>query len=222
MSHVIERLRARVTDTMTRFDAMSLRERLLIGGAALAVVWMAWDWTLGRGLADKVADLDRQIASIAQRTRAEVQVQAQLEKRSKENPNTSLIAEKSALSSEVDALNARLEALLGGFVDPERMPVVLEDVVQRFDGVSLTRVTSLPVEPVRVSEDDDAPSLFRHTLRVELEGTYFEVLAYLAELESAPWRFAWRTLDYSVSEYPRATVLVEIETLSRDRNWLGV
>ena len=49
-----------------------------------------------------------------------------------------------------------------------------------------------------------------------------EVLAYLAALESGSWRFSWRSFEYAVSEYPKARAIIEVETLSREREWLGV
>ncbi len=59
-------------------------------------------------------------------------------------------------------------------------------------------------------------------MRLEFEGNYFEVLDYLADLESSDWDLGWRMLDYAVIDYPTASVVIEIETLSRDRSWIGV
>ncbi len=66
------------------------------------------------------------------------------------------------------------------------------------------------------------PVIYRHPLRLEFEGDYFEVLAYLAELEAGDWKLGWRALEYVVDEYPRASVTLEIETLSMEKSWIGV
>jgi MSHA biogenesis protein MshJ len=103
------------------------------------------------------------------------------------------------------------------------MPVLLEDVVAHHHGVTLQRVANKPVEPVRVKADGDAvPGLYRHAMRVELRGSYFAVRDYLKELEAAPWRFSWRSLNYHVERFPDAVVVLEVETMSREKTWLGV
>ncbi len=81
----------------------------------------------------------------------------------------------------------------------------------------------MPVEPVRVKADAEAvPGLYRHVMRVELRGGYFAVRDYLNELEAAPWRFSWRSLNYHVGQFPDGVVVLEVETLSREKTWLGV
>ena len=66
------------------------------------------------------------------------------------------------------------------------------------------------------------PRVYKHPLRLEFEGDYFEVQAYLAELESSDWDFGWRRLDYVVTDHPVAEVTLEIETLSQQKSWIGV
>ena len=41
-------------------------------------------------------------------------------------------------------------------------------------------------------------------MRVELRGGYFAVRDYLKELEEAPWRFSWRSMNYHVDQFPDA------------------
>ena len=103
------------------------------------------------------------------------------------------------------------------------MPILLEDVVTHHDGVALQRVASMPVEPVRQHDGGEiVPGLYRHAMRVELHGGYFPIRDYLRELEDAPWRFSWRALNYHVEQFPDAVVVLELETMSREKNWLGV
>jgi MSHA biogenesis protein MshJ len=76
--------------------------------------------------------------------------------------------------------------------------------------------------PAREGEKPAPVWIYRHPLRLEFEGAYFDVLAYLAELERGPWEFGWRQLNYQVREYPVAEVTLEIETLSREKSSIGV
>lgn len=204
-----------------RFDALSLRERALVALSIIAVVWLAWDWSIGQSQRRDLDNGNGKLASLQSQIGAETKVQHALRAAQKNEPNAALHAERDSLDAEVAALDARLEATVGRFVPPTQVPKMIESVVARHSGVSLIRVKSLPAEAVRVNEDSP-PVLFRHPLQVELEGGYFDVMSYLKDLESSSWQFAWRSLDYSVTEHPRARVVFEIETLSPDRNWLGV
>jgi MSHA biogenesis protein MshJ len=207
---------------MGRFEALSLRERVLIGASVVATIWMLWDWTLHQSLQRRDAAAHSDVASLQQRIVDEQEVAEQLRRRLADDPNRRLAAEARDLAERIAAVDDRLETIVGGFVEPSMMPVLLEDVVGHHHGVTLQRVASLPVEPIRQETGEAVGGLFRHPMRVELRGTYFGVRDYLDELEKAPWRFAWRSLDYRVDAYPRATVVLEVETMSREKNWLGV
>lgn len=64
--------------------------------------------------------------------------------------------------------------------------------------------------------------VYRHQVDVTVTGRYFDVLAYLNTLESMPWRFYWQHLTYSVTDFPAASVTIQVYTLSADRGLMGV
>lgn len=216
-------MRAAVKNVWQRYEALTLRERALIAASAIAVVWLLWDWTAHRAIAQRLTAEQSEETSLRERIAGEVAVAAQLQKDIENDPNRKLAEEERALTERVAGLGAQLESLVGGFVEPSTMPLLLEDVVTRHNGVTLTRVASLPVEPVRQQESGEiVPGLYRHAMRVELRGGYFPIRDYLRELEDAPWRFSWRSLNYHVEQFPNAIVVLDIETMSREKNWLGV
>ena len=204
-----------------RFDALSIRERALIVASAFAVLWLAWDWTLGTRQRHDEAALDRDVSTLKERIATEARTQERLREAHANDPNAALGAERDALEHDIADLDRRLESDLGRFVPPTQAAALLEDVVRHHRGVSLEHVEALPAVPIVVKEGE-ATHLYRHGLRVALTGDYFDVVAYLEDLESSQWQFGWRTLDYRVADYPLAHVVVEIETLSHDRDWLGV
>ncbi len=207
----------------SRYDALTLRERALIAVSIIAVVWLAWDWTLHQTLNRRMSAAQSDVASLRLRIVSEVAVADQLKRALEDDPNRKLAEEQRGLTDQIDKLDARLEALVGGFVPPSMMPVLLEDVVTHHHGVTLQRVASLPVEPVRQQGSGEiVPGLYRHAMRVELHGGYFPVRDYLKELEEAPWRFSWRSMNYHVEQFPDAVVVLELETMSREKTWLGV
>lgn len=211
-----------------RYRALNVRERALIAVTLLVVTWAGWAATLGGYLEDTERQAAGSVSSVDQQLAAALAERARLQTAAAADPNERLVRERERLDAKLAAMNASLGDLLGRFVEPERMPALLEDVIRHHQGLTLKRIESLPAEPMDVSgpkaagEDSKPVWIYRHPLRLELEGRYFDVLAYLDELERGPWQFGWRQLDYQVEDYPRARVVLEIETLSREKGWIGV
>ena len=64
--------------------------------------------------------------------------------------------------------------------------------------------------------------LYQHGVEMLLEGEYFQTLRYLKALEELPWQVLWGELEYGVQDYPRASIRLQINTLSTDSGWIGV
>ncbi len=89
--------------------------------------------------------------------------------------------------------------------------------------MTLTRVASLPVEPVRQQGGGDSfPGFIGTRCAWNCAAATSRFATICSELEDAPWRFSWRSLNYHVEQFPNATVVLELETMSREKNWLGV
>lgn len=219
-----------------RYRALSVRERALVAVTLLAATWGVWQLTLGDGQRAANQALQVSVSELENRLQGARSELNQLERGAAVDPNERLRRERDRLDGKLRRMDASLGTLLDRFVAPERMPALLEDVMQRHAGLTLVRIESLPAEPMEVSSAAPTPAdaaadpaasapgmlIYRHPLRMEFQGGYFDVLAYLAQLEAGSWQFGWRRLDYRVADYPIATVTVEIETLSRERSWIGV
>jgi len=210
-----------------RYEAFSLRERVLVLATLAALSWMLWSFVLDTPLRAELAAAERATANLQTRLEAALALQQELQQQLQKDPNSALITRRQTLEASLATVQSELEDRLGSFVPPEAMPKVLEDLLWSQPGLGLVRLATQAAEPVLLNEAGDAsaaeePALYRHPVRVQLEGGYFDVLAYLEALEASSWRFGWRRLDYRVDDYPRAEVLIELETLSEDRSWLGV
>ncbi|VUD56796.1 hypothetical protein TDB9533_02403 [Thalassocella blandensis] len=63
--------------------------------------------------------------------------------------------------------------------------------------------------------------LYKHAVKLAIEGEYFTVVDYLKSIEELPWKIYWQTLDYQVQDYPRAKVVLEVYTLSTEKGFIG-
>jgi MSHA biogenesis protein MshJ len=101
----------------------------------------------------------------------------------------------------------------------------------------VAHLEALPTEPLVVPEDDAAPEkagateretapsdvrFYRHGLRIELEGSFHETLAFLDEIEGLPGSFMWESVHYEVQEYPTAKVTLTVYMLGNREGWIGV
>ncbi len=216
-----------------RFDALTVRERLLILVTALvAILLPVFVYVLEpahkqqRSLSTQVAQLtaanaekqlDIQTLATTQRPHPDVVLQTRIEQR----------------RQQLERLNRSLKAGSAALVSPREMLTMLEQVLTRQEGLKLLSVskaepTWLPPEPAATASDapttaEDAPGgIYRHDLKLVVEGGFFEVLSYLQALEQLHQGFFWDAIDYRVVNYPTAEVSIEIHTLSTEQGWLGV
>lgn len=218
------------------FEARTLREQILIGLTLLAATWGLWFVAIGGVVLDTKTEVVSSIDQLSQ----DMQVQSEERQRllGEDRPSQRVVmqAQQNKLREMVVAQQLELDELLGRFVPPSKVPALLEDVLDDFSGLKLIRLASQPAEPLLLkasaqSQDDGVEhqealqpqvKIYRHPIRMELEGGYADVIDYLLTLEQADWRFTWRKLEYVVEDYPNAQILIELETMSREKEWLGV
>jgi MSHA biogenesis protein MshJ len=201
-----------------RFDRLSLRERLLILAAMLAVLFVLWDSLLlaplelrRRALSTEVDSLQAEITATA----------AVLQSSMSNDPAHNAALQIAHAQHDIAALDRQLQSATVGLLPADRMAAVLEDVLRRRQQlrlVSLRTETATPLLPG--PEDQTGPYL--HPVELVLRGRYLDILDYLQALEGLHWRLYWKTLELDSSAYPVDRVRIEIGTISLDRAWLGI
>ena len=64
--------------------------------------------------------------------------------------------------------------------------------------------------------------VYEHVVEMRASGSYFQIIQFLTALEALSWRFYWQRLDYKVTEYPNAEIILRVYTLSSEEGLLGV
>ncbi|MDA1207911.1 MAG: MSHA biogenesis protein MshJ, partial [Proteobacteria bacterium] len=62
----------------------------------------------------------------------------------------------------------------------------------------------------------------KHGIELTLQGSYLDVLRYLAAIENIGVRFFWERVEYQVEQYPLGEVSIEVFTLSTQEQLLDV
>ncbi len=219
MKEQIEQLRNRI-------DAMSLRERGILFLAILAVLYMLSQMLLFSPLNHKQTLALTQIGDLQRQTSvSETQIQAIL-KRQTTDPNAENRRLQQQLTAQITELDKAVAAKVHGLIAPQQMTQVLQAVLRQQSGLKLLHMENRPsvplVQPPKDGQRHVAVGIYKHEVRMELEGDYMSALAYLRALQALPWVLYWDRLDITTEKYPKAHILIVVHTLSLDEGWIGV
>jgi MSHA biogenesis protein MshJ len=221
LHQTIQGVLARLQPLAERIDRLSLRERALIFGSINIVIYIAWQALLMDPLNARALRAAQQINELNERVALALPGGTAADG----DPAILAMTRERALRERRVALQADLAAAARGYVPPERMSDLLQQLLERQHGLRLVSLQNLPVESLSPHKDasdavDHGP--FLHPVEMELEGDYGSVVAYLQSLEQLPWRLHWREVDVATQKYPNNRIRIEIGTLSLSRNWMSI
>jgi MSHA biogenesis protein MshJ len=216
-----------------KIDARIMRERVLIFVSALAFVFMLWNFALQSSADKKIQDTQRQLnEATAQITATQTQIreaaQALLN-----DPNRIKQAQITQLQTDIAGVEAQLQSASQHLIKAEQLPQALQDVLQKTAQLTLLTVATLPAhelqfvttaagETANPASSSHSAGVYEHVVELRVAGNYFQVIQFLSALEALPWRFYWQRLDYTVTQYPNAEILLRVYTLSSEEGLLGV
>ncbi|MFM9800585.1 MSHA biogenesis protein MshJ [Aeromonas dhakensis] len=201
-----------------KLAALSQRERVLImlTGVVLVGSIATYGWL---DAAVVRLEQDRLALSAAQRDLEIMDLENQgKQARLARDPDQNVRTQLAGVDEEIGKLDAALKAQTVDLIQAHEMPEVLEALLSRSANLHMVALTSLAPEPLMAGEQ--RINLFKHGIRLKLEGGYFDVYQYLKALEALPRHFYWKQFDYQVQEHPRAVVEMEIYTLSTSKEFI--
>ena len=231
-------MKERIAVIAERFEAFTLRERLWISAAVILVLSLVWDSLFLNPEKVQQEKLVGEMYSINQQME-DINGQIEVMTRSLQGSERQRIERR---MTEVQSLLARLnqqqQDLTVEFIPPKQMAAVLREMLTKNSHLELRRLESLGVSPLfpkeeetdgkpaadvsQVAADSHEPTIYKHGMRVVLEGDFFGTLKYLQALENMPVHFYWDNVEYEVLKYPKARVTITLHTLSLDEGWIGV
>jgi len=228
-------LNATFVNLGSRFNAMTLRERGMIAIAILALLILAWDQMLMNPLRMREQQLSQEVKEVQASL---LLLTETIEGRAQDNPLSLAMEQRQTLTQSLAAVDAQLESASAGLIAPQRMLAALRDVLNGQQGLRLVSMRNFPVTslvpPAEKSDDTKAAQKsttpppvatagpYVHSLELIVEGSYLDVMRYLQSVEALPWRFYWQVLELKTTEYPINRVRVRLNTISMDKEWLGV
>jgi MSHA biogenesis protein MshJ len=208
-------------------DQLSLRERMLTYLSGVAVLFIVWDFALLYPQMDKTEKLNGQLQQLEQKLAARAQEATVLAQGVGVNIDQGKLQQLEDLNQQIAAHNSRMSEMSFGLVPPDELLSVVREVLERSNELTISRIEYLPPEEVQINqtsqpssqpssqqESRGAAGVYKHTVELSLEGTYFDLLEYLQGLEELPWRLYWEGLTYEVSSPPLGDIDLRISTLS--------
>lgn len=215
----------RIRKLQVAVDALTLRERLMLFIGVLVVAGGLWEALLARPLEAREAVLSGQITTAQQRL-TQIDQAMTLAAQGIGDGMPAYLERLRILEQQVAETEETVRVFTTDLVTPMQMRSVLEELIERQQGLELVRASNLSVRPLverdETAGESDEPMLYRHGLRLELEGSYLDCLDYLAAVERLPWKLYWGSLSLSMEFYPDNAISIEIFTLSLDQEWIGV
>lgn len=231
--------------TEDKINSMASRERVLIALCVFAVIYVLWDVVFFRSVVAEEKKYNARMETVSHELTLLTAEEKILAKALTNDPSAEKRREIVRLEKKLEHLEEEIHRISVGLIEAEKLPNVLQDVLMVSSGIKLVgmqthEATPLPFpdeinqyveEEAYKNKKGDGPkpsvagadvSVFKHSVTVEVEGSYFDIVGYLSKLEDLPWLFYWELIDYQVKDYPKARVSIQVYTLSTEEGLLRV
>lgn len=217
----------------SRFDGLGFRERALVVAAALMGILLLGHVLFVEPQLARQAFLSKQLAK-QQNDLKQIQEQMRLAESRLRDPDADNRDALERLRANLSELEGRLRDFEKILVPPDKVAVLLEELLSRNRGVKLVSLRTLPVgslierkEAVKAAEDAGEDTgrqgaLYKHGVEITLEGSYPELLEYVSQIERLSGQLLWSRMTLAVDEHPRARLTLTVYTVSLDKTWLTV
>ena len=218
-----------------RFDALQVRERLLILLAATIGTALLFDALALQPLEARKKRVERQLTEARQSIKlADSLMKAEA---MVGDPDSVKRSYRDALRSQLTEIDRGIQGLQRGLVPAERMAKLMEEMLTRSRGLQLLSLRTLPVQRFetpggaaakpgdkngRPGLKDPERTIYQHSFEITLQGSYVDLHQYLAQIEKLPWQMFWGRINVNTEKYPRLRVTLTVQTLSLNKAWLIV
>ncbi len=207
-----------------KFDALSIRERALIVVTLLVVVCYLWWYLFAMQQLETRASLIQQNSAIENEIQLLDNTSSQIAQSIKEGVNKPKLAQLDLLRGELERVKQLLQRKTLELIEPDDMFELMQNMIFKDSKLKLTGLKRKEVRPAFQPEspDDQQAEIYRHVMQINFQGSYLDILNYVKNLETLPWKLIWDRISLELEEYPTIKVEIEISTLSDSEHWVGL
>lgn len=224
-----------------KIDALSLRERVVVFGALIVVIFFVATTLFLEPLLARKKVLN---AGMAQQSSEMQAIQAQIAAMNagRGAGDAARLARRNSVKDQIAEIDLSLKDMNQNLVPAQHMKALLQEMLTHQPRVQLLAMRTLPATPLveksakppEKSEAAGTPAppaaksaagdgnVFKHGIEITLQGSYADLYEYLTRVEKLRWRMLWSRASLNAEDYPRLKLTVTIYTLSLDKAWLVV
>ncbi len=228
-------MKQRIITFEKHLDSLSRRDQIALFITCLVVVMMLWVEFIYTPLSDSINLVEHDIV----RQTSEIDVLQTkllvLEKNVNADPDAENRQQLIKYREESKLLDEALAKTSTQIVHPHEMVNLLEQLLKNQAGLKFVSLENKPATPefvksLNASEieaeaeaaAENVTTIYRHSVTLQMEGSYHDALSYLKKLEQLPWRFFWQSVEIETSAYPNASIILEVYTLGLREGLVGV
>lgn len=215
-----------------KFSKLSLREQYIILLAGVVIFFLLFNAFVFETAQSKTKRINNSITQLNSQNSKITLESAKAQVKLANDPNKELDKQIAQYRRKLDDIDNELRSLTDELISPNKMRKALQDMLQLSSGVELISFDALAPEQLIKDElstekalqqsSSKKIDLYRHTIRISLKGSYFQLRDYLKNVEQLSWSFYWHEFDYTVDDYPSAILNIEMYSLSTTKEFIGV
>ncbi|MGZ5013333.1 MAG: hypothetical protein ACXV7E_04850, partial [Methylobacter sp.] len=168
----------------TKFEALTKREKIIVTGAVLICLWVAWDNFFYQPIQKKQRTLQQDLISVKHQITDQELALIKLENSTHEDPNLNNRNQLAKLKTEYNRLQELKMQSGKNFVPPHLMAVALSDILYKNSHLTLIKLDTLPATTLLESKQPQQNPIYKHGLVITFSGSYLDTLNYLKALEA--------------------------------------
>ncbi len=209
-----------------RFDALKSRERGLVAATLLVVIGLLWWNYHADPMMRKIETLQSENRRIGTDTEATSVALRDIRRRIADGVHREKENQLVLLGEQLDKLEEQLRIKTIELIDPEKMFLLMNQLIYRDSQLKLLslgrREVKPAIPPLDPDKPDETPGIYRHVLEIEFTGNYLDILDYMQSMEALDWKLLWDEIEISAGEHPKVTVKLVMSTLSIHKQWVGI
>ncbi|MDH5229380.1 MAG: hypothetical protein OEY38_04925 [Gammaproteobacteria bacterium] len=221
---------------MEKFEQVPPRKRILYFLGLLVLFYAMLDMLVYTPQRDELNQLQGVIKKLEQELKTK---HVQLNKLKKGDSDALIDPKEKAIrrtSEEIKSIEQSILDKTQRLVGAEAVFDLLKQLLSQVPGVSIVSMENLPpvvlsqASPAQMNEqvpkqanpNSNEDGLYRHSMRVILQGSYRSLYRYLHQLEQFPTQVFWQSFSLSNEKYPVNQVTLELYTLSTQADWMRI
>ena len=210
-------------------DVLSKRDQIALFVIFIVVVLAIWFKLIYLPLSENIIAMEQ---DITQKTTDAENLQAKmtaLKKNMNEDPDAENRQLLNSYLKENTVLDKALARTSVQIITPQEMSALLEQLLKSQAGLKFVSLKNKAATPEFVESKDELEAavnnvntIYRHSVVLQMEGSYHNAMSYLKKLEQLPWQFFWHDVEIETSGYPNALITLEVYTLGFREGLIGV